>query len=165
MNSDQYQAEKAALRDARKALAQLRLAIRKQRTLDALKRLQPPLPPRIRVRNRKGRCYELAARGILETGDGKNWTLVHGTITASDGIVGHAWLEQAGWAYDPVLDRLSQVSTYRMMRGAKTKRRYSAPEAAGMMVQHKSFGPWTKYPSSVVFRGRNGHLLRLPRRA
>ncbi len=66
--------------------------------------------PRLRVRRRQGRCYELAFKGLLAAPE---WTLVHGTVSnrsaAADQSnaerIEHAWLERDGQVYCPVHSR------------------------------------------------------------
>jgi hypothetical protein len=67
--------------------------------------------------NRTGRCYELAYRGCCQ---GNDWTVIHGETIGPRGIgrMGHAWLENNGWVYDPVLDRTMRSDAYALLVGA-----------------------------------------------
>jgi hypothetical protein len=108
--------------------------------------------PRINARKRIGRCYELAGRGLLQAGALSRWNLVHGTVTETEGLLGHAWLELGGLVYDPVMDFLFTKKDYYGARKAKVVRRYTMRQAAVLMVRHKTAGPWTKTPANVIHR-------------
>jgi hypothetical protein len=67
-----------------------------------------------RVRKRKGRCYELALKVMLDEPGAKCFTLVHGRVRGPDGrLTGRAWiLVDGGRVYDPVLDRYFEPAVY-----------------------------------------------------
>lgn len=93
-----------------------------------------------RIRQREGRCYELACRGALEAGD---WELVHGTVRHVSGEpMGHAWLEREGEVYDPVLDRTFPQVLYRQEYCASTDARFTQKEALGLLLEQGHYGPW-----------------------
>ncbi len=58
-------------------------------------------PPLLREHHRKGRCFELAGKGLLRD---PTWTLVHGWVSAGIPrlLTAHAWLQKEGYVYDPV---------------------------------------------------------------
>ena len=99
--------------------------------------------PRLRVRSRKKRCYELSFRGQSKA---PKWTLVHGTIIPPDGPpdfrYGHAWLEFDGQAYDAVLDAFFPVDVYYRERCVTATKRFTAIEAAERAATTNMYGPW-----------------------
>lgn len=95
-----------------------------------------------RVRDRRGRCYELAAKGQEKA---PAWLLVHGEVNACpQGVArtGHAWLELDGVVHDPVLDLEFSVEGYAFFVGAVEAIRYTRDEAAQRMVESGHYGPW-----------------------
>jgi hypothetical protein len=72
------------------------------------------------------------------------WVLVHGVANGppGTGTIGHAWLEHGAVVYDPVLDRSFPVIEYQHQFGAMGHARYTAEEAAYLLVQHGHYGPW-----------------------
>lgn len=102
--------------------------------------------PRVRARNRQGRCFELSLKGQLLD---PSWTLVHGSIF---GWIGHAWLIKDGTVYDPVLDQyLTQIENGQM-REAVVERTYQLKEAAGLCASAGHYGPW--HATSATVQGR-----------
>ena len=102
-----------------------------------------PSSPRIRVRQRRGRCFELAIKSQKRD---PTWTLVHGYVPlvisgiTTKGRVGHAWLECEGMIYDPVRDKMlaQPQPAYIPLH------RYTLEEACKMMLaQHPPiYRPW-----------------------
>jgi hypothetical protein len=103
-----------------------------------------PKPPRLGVRKRAHRCFELAGRGQSKDA---TWTLVHGIAFAHQ--VRHAWLTKAGWTYDPVMNKCMPERQYFDTYQAVVERKYSIQEAATMCVETTHWGPW----HSPVSRG------------
>jgi hypothetical protein len=96
-----------------------------------------------RIRNRKGRCYELAAMGCFVPGPG--WVLVHGEVNGPPptvGRIGHAWLELDGLVYDPVLDQAIGQDVYTAKFSAIPVTRYTSVEAANQIATRGHYGPW-----------------------
>lgn len=93
-----------------------------------------------RIRNREGRCYELAMRGCLQAPE---WELVHGECHGhSGGKIGHAWLEFDGEAYCPVLDQCMPTALFVRRLGAVAHARYSAEDVMFLRVKYRHDGPW-----------------------
>jgi hypothetical protein len=99
--------------------------------------------PRIRARTRARRCYELAARGLLQD---PSWRLVHGTNL---GMAGHAWLTKDGIVYDAVRDQYMAADVYAQKRGAVAERHYGPNEAAEQVCLAGHWGPWHETAGAV----------------
>lgn len=102
----------------------------------------PKLNCRIaRLRNRAGRCYELAYRGCCQANE---WTVVHGETIGPRGIgrMGHAWLENSGWVYDPVLDRTMPSDEYALLVNAVVFKRFTVWEMYSEAAKCGHYGPW-----------------------
>lgn len=94
----------------------------------------------LRLRQREGRCYELALRGCLQAPE---WDLVHGECNGDNGTrIGHAWLEFDGEAYCPVLDVCTPIQVFEKQLGAVPHARYTAQDALIMKLRHRHMGPW-----------------------
>ncbi|ABM39952.1 hypothetical protein [Polaromonas naphthalenivorans] len=94
-----------------------------------------------RLRNRTGRCYELAYRGCCQ---GNKWTVIHGETIGPHGIgrMGHAWLENNGWVYDPVLDRTMHSDVYVLLVGVLVFKRFTVWEMHNEAAKCGHYGPW-----------------------
>jgi hypothetical protein len=92
------------------------------------------------LNHRTGRCYELAYRGCSQ---GNEWTVVHGEIGPL-GIarMGHAWLENNGWVYDPVLDRTMRFDAYILLVGAVVYKRFTVSDMHNEAAKSGHYGPW-----------------------
>lgn len=96
------------------------------------------MPPRIRARKRKGRCYELTGKGVIDNPD-VGWVLVHGTVNG----IPHAWFNKGIMIYDPIFDEIYTCATYRNKYGPVMEdRRYSHKEAIEMVLKYNHYGPW-----------------------
>ena len=91
--------------------------------------------------NRTGRCYELSYRGCSQ---GNDWTVIHGETIGPRGIgrMGHAWLENNGWVYDPVLDRTMCSDAYVLLVGAVVFKRFTVLEMHNEAAKCGHYGPW-----------------------
>jgi hypothetical protein len=91
--------------------------------------------------HRTGRCYELAYRGCSQ---GNEWTVVHGETIGPPGILrmGHAWLENNGWVYDPVLDRIMRSDAYVLLVSAVVYKRFTVSEMHNEAAKSGHYGPW-----------------------
>jgi len=110
-----------------------------------------PTPPRYPARRRKGRCFELAGRGLLEIDP--TWTLVHGraafwNLTRLPLLIAHAWLEKGGYVYDATLDELLTVKAYATRHSAIAERRYTEAKARKQLLAARNWGPW--HPSQQI---------------
>lgn len=110
-----------------------------------MRRPNPPRYPAYLTRHRKGHCYELAARGILDFDP--TWTLVHGRaafwcLKRLPYLISHAWLEKTGHAYDPTIDQMMTVDEYAARHSAIAERRYSEGQARKQVLAHEHWGPW-----------------------
>ncbi len=94
-----------------------------------------------RIRKRQGRCYELAAKAILDSGD--EWVLIHGEANGPGGRSDHAWLQSGDMVYDPVADREIPLAVYLTKYGGNEHRRYTKMQAAKMVSDCSVWGPWT----------------------
>jgi hypothetical protein len=104
--------------------------------------MKPALSVRIRAKDRSGRCYELAGKGLLND-DADEWTLVHGVLqTPNLGLMPHAWLERGDVAYDPVLDSIYTQDYYYTRWQAVVHARYSRVEMAKAVADSGKWGPW-----------------------
>jgi hypothetical protein len=98
------------------------------------------LSVRVRARDRRGRCYELSAKGQLRD---PSWTLVHGwkLTLAYDGPchIQHAWLERDGQIYDPAMDMLFESADD---HGGIAVRRFNAQDTALSLAVSGVYAPW-----------------------
>jgi hypothetical protein len=75
--------------------------------------------------------------------DNAEWCLVHGEVCGQNQeYIGHAWLEKDDEVYDPVLNEFMTFEAYRVGYAAFRIQKYSAEEAAVLMLKEKHFGPW-----------------------
>lgn len=96
-----------------------------------------------RVRNRGGRCYELALRVMMDEPGAAKFTLIHGRISQFENgpLIGHAWIVRPdGTTYDPVLDE--PFPKWRDEQ-AIADHRYTRLQAARLSVTQGHSGPWT----------------------
>jgi hypothetical protein len=104
--------------------------------------LQPPddVPRRPRLRQRAGRCYELAGHAALMRQD---WAVVQGFVSMHDGRrMGHAWNERAGWVYDAVLDRTMPKADFEARFAVSESTRWQGQAVAAALLKHGHWGPW-----------------------
>jgi hypothetical protein len=99
-----------------------------------------------RVRNRLGRCYELAGRVMLHEEGSETFTLVHGIVAL--GFEGrrieHAWIELPdGRVYEPVLDEYVEATAFDSRAAPSECQRYTRMQAARLIAKH-TWGPWTE---------------------
>jgi hypothetical protein len=100
-----------------------------------------------RVRDRRGRCYELAFKAVHEEPGADKFTLVHGYVHTTFGdALAHAWIETSdGRVYDTLLDRYMAIDEYTAERGAVIERRYTRMEAVQLAADTGDLGgPWHK---------------------
>jgi len=77
----------------------------------------------------------------------KEKCLVHGTVRGSPGgdlRVAHAWVEHGELVWEPQGDEWWPHGVWENMAEAITYASYTVQEAAGMIVERRSFGPWDK---------------------
>ena len=102
-----------------------------------------PKPPRVRARDRAGRCYELAGRGALEHA---GWGLVHGRVRGPLGAaIGHAWCRSScgRWVYDATEDRVYAADSYAEKFAATEVMHYATSrQVAEAMRRAGHWGPW-----------------------
>jgi hypothetical protein len=93
------------------------------------------------LNHRTGRCYELAYRGCSQ---GNEWTVVHGETIGPLGIarMGHAWLENNGWVYDPVLDQTMRSDAYAKLVRAVVLKRFTVLKMHNEAAKCGHYGPW-----------------------
>jgi len=110
---------------------------------------RPPKPPRINVKVRMKRCYELAGKGIYRDG---SWTLIHGL--AYEWVFGHAWLMKDGWVYDPVADKCFTWEEYQKKFDARIIHSYTQAEVFAQGLRTGHWGPWDDEWHSIEFAAR-----------
>jgi hypothetical protein len=105
---------------------------------------RPAMKTLRRVRNRQGRCYELAFKIMLNEPGAERFTLIHGRLTRVwDGAYRHAWIETGnGGVYDPVLDKTMPMDEYVRLVGPVVERRYTRVEMCCEVGTAKHTGPW-----------------------
>jgi hypothetical protein len=95
-----------------------------------------------RVRNRQGRCYELAYDVMLFEPGAERFTLVHGWMRRLTDWIAHAWIETgAGTVYEPVGNRYYTDAEF-AARMPVVERRYSKAEAVRLSLETHHSGPW-----------------------
>jgi hypothetical protein len=96
-----------------------------------------------RIRKRKGRCYELAMKVMLDEPGAEKFTLVHGRVM-TDREIGHAWIiVDDGRVYDPVLDRYFDPAKYADIYCATGEVSYTKKEAGQRCIDAGChYGPW-----------------------
>lgn len=86
-----------------------------------------------RIRNRKGRCYELAYRVMLFEPGADKFSLVHGHLRTDS--YAHAWIETGeGKVYDEYAQRFAAVADHR----------YSQKQTIRLGLATEVYGPWTE---------------------
>ena len=103
--------------------------------------LSSPKVSGLSLRRRKGRCYELAYRGVQQANE---WRLVHGEVDGPPGHerIGHAWLELGETAYNPTDDTFHPCWRFRIMLRATPIAFYPIGAAHEKAAQFGHFGPW-----------------------
>lgn len=97
-----------------------------------------PVPKSVaRVRNSRGRCYELAWRVMIEDGN-MHWQLAHGNING----LPHAWVvcQDDATIYDPTANAWFSLAGY--LPGAVVEHTYNQLECAKLAVETGHLGPW-----------------------
>lgn len=114
----------------------------------------PPIPPKIYVRNRHKRCYELVANALLREPDDTKWCAIHGTY---HGTIEHAWLEhQNGWAFDCVKLELLPAAEYLVKYDATRIRAFERMELARYMALSGLYEFLGRHPPIDVLEARAG---------
>ena len=101
-----------------------------------------PEPPRLRVRKRITRCYELSWMVVM---DSPAWVLVHGTCRGPTGEqIGHAWVEtlDGQHVYETMTDRVMCAGEHADYFAALAVHRYLQRQAAEQVVKSGHYGPW-----------------------
>ena len=94
-----------------------------------------------RIRNRRHRCYELAAMVMLNEPGAEQFTLIHGR---GEYGLDHAWIDlNDGRVYDPVADTYTPVEEY----PGVVERRYTKMEAACEIDKTSHWGAWHVSPA------------------
>jgi hypothetical protein len=101
-------------------------------------------PKPIRFRHRKGRCYEIAYRTLVNGDMPGTWHLMHGTGLNPHGgeRIGHAWLENETHAFDPVLNATQEKAGYHVLYHVVVVARFDLLQACENVIAHKHYGPW-----------------------
>jgi hypothetical protein len=105
-----------------------------------------------RVRKRKGRCFELALKAMMDEPAEADLRLVHGTVRMVTGErMTHAWLLLPdGRIYDVVLDRYFESERAFVDFGeAIVDRIYTVLEAAKAVIDSGHSGPWPTPPATT----------------
>lgn len=104
-----------------------------------------------RIRNRRGRCYELAFKGVIQA---PQWQLVHGYFDCQRVRLGHAWLLHQGKIFCPTLDRVFDEAAYYAEHQTVPLVTYTVHQAAKLVIEHKHYGPWEHEGSLLVSEDR-----------
>lgn len=100
-----------------------------------------------RIRNRRGRCYELAYEGAMRA---PQWLLVHGYFDCQGVRLGHAWLLHEGKIFCPTLDRVFDEAAYYAEHQTVPLVTYTLHQAANLVIEHKHYGPWAHEDELLV---------------
>jgi hypothetical protein len=107
-----------------------------------------------RIRNRQGRCYELAGLAMLIEEGSEAFTLVHGILDLSflglSSAYAHAWIELPdGRVYDPNMHSYMPKAEYYSRYKPRRCQRYTRLEMAKLAVRHH-WGPWTESERGLI---------------
>lgn len=98
------------------------------------------------IQKSQGRCYELAAKAMIDEPGAERFTLVHGSVfSLSVGRqIRHAWIEvNDGRIYEVDEDIYEPANQYLARRRAVAHYRYSRLEAWRLIRVTGHSGPWT----------------------
>lgn len=106
---------------------------------------------------RTGRCYELAFERVVKaktSQESGSMRLIHGVIrdtnlTRGGALICHAWVEQGGNVWEPVLDSTMPKSVFMHMFDATAIHHYSPTEAIELALSTKHSGPWHEMPDHL----------------
>jgi len=96
------------------------------------------------IKERAGRCYELAWRHITEQNEG---TLIHGQVWSPKlgKMIDHAWVEtETGFIYEPESDSYYPKDWLYKTYKIKEFNTYTPDQARIMSVRTNKYGPWTE---------------------
>ena len=99
-----------------------------------------------KIRKRLSRCYELAARAMLNEADSDQWVLVHGSgVNPGHGErLRHAWIElNDGRTYHADIDVYEPTDWFMAHYQVQVEHRYSRQEACALISATRCYGPWT----------------------
>ncbi len=103
--------------------------------------------PQTRARKRQGRCYTLAWKSLTSMEDAGDWCLAHGEVNMMENDdsfrAGHAWLESETEVFDPVINKIFDRAVFYRSRRPTKLNRFSRTEAANMILEQGSYGPWS----------------------
>lgn len=103
------------------------------------------------LEDRLGRCYELAAKFVMEN---PSWSLVHGFITDKFGNSGntidHAWAMKDGWRYDAVLDIEFLDNVFDALFFPENLVIYPSIEMTQRIYNSCHWGPWHEIDRSKI---------------
>ena len=105
------------------------------------------------IKTRRGRCYELAIKHLLDQGEG---TLVHIKVwSRTFGMfIGHALVEtETGFIYEPVVDRYFEKEWLFRTYKVEEFKRYTVTETIKMCLKHKNYGPWDSKSAAMPSKG------------
>jgi len=92
---------------------------------------------------RLGLCYELSGRYVSRH---HGTILVHGRLVNPFGKgfaeLDHAWVEEDGEIFDPVMDKIWPKDVFENLFKAKVYKKYSHEEVLKMILRHENWGPW-----------------------
>lgn len=100
------------------------------------------------LQGRLGRCYELAGRYVSSK---PGAILVHGHIFnpfnrngdgKGFGDIDHAWVEEGGRIFDPVMDKWWAKDVYYGLFSVQEYARYEYEQVLKMTLQNRHWGPW-----------------------
>ena len=96
------------------------------------------------LKHRIGKCYELAGRYVIDHPDA---VLVHGTFNGIrfvkiDFDNDHAWVEENGEVFDPVMDCRFPKEEYFELFQTTIQAKYNHDEVCRLTLETKHWGPW-----------------------
>jgi len=96
-----------------------------------------------------GRCYELAAKYILNQWEGD---LIHAAVWSDkqQRMIDHALVEtDTGWIYEPVTETYHERTPFFRRYSISEIKRYTKDEMTEMLCQKMTYGPWA--PEVLAF--------------
>jgi len=93
--------------------------------------------------SRLGKCYELSWQYInYSDGRKEDIQLVHGYLTARGKTIDHAWIEENGEVFDPVLNQRFKREQYYSLYNIEPIKFYTYEEAIENAETYRVYGPW-----------------------
>ena len=107
---------------------------------------------------RAGRCYQLAGGALHALGRGAR--LIHGVIhdpVVTSAHIPHAWIERGNEVWEPVRDQWMTAETFTRLFRPEVGHRYSAKEAAKLLLERRHWGVWDDTPDAKTDAKTGGY--------